>query len=158
MWRFPTALARTLRCSNAEGMGRGLRGIEWPNATRRATHSDMPARKRREPAIYRLGFTDIISVFVDFALRHIRENQAWCVRVSHVIPRWEARRTLIEDAGLGYPYDSYPAIKIARLAVDKRYSDEMPHRHVPVQGPFRCNLLPARIKVNDGHHHRAKTF
>jgi len=31
----------------------------------------MPARKRREPAIYRLGFTDIISVFEDFAVRQI---------------------------------------------------------------------------------------
>ena len=51
IWSFPAPLARTLRCSNAEGVGRALRGIERPNATRSATHSDMPARKRREPAI-----------------------------------------------------------------------------------------------------------
>ena len=30
----------------------------------------MPAKNRREPAINRLRFTDAISVFVDFAVRH----------------------------------------------------------------------------------------
>ena len=44
--------------SKAEGVGRALRGIEWPNATRRATHSDLPAQKRWEPATKRLRFTD----------------------------------------------------------------------------------------------------
>jgi hypothetical protein len=47
-----------------------VHGIERSNATRCATHSDMPAKNRREPAINRLRFTDTISVFVDFAVRH----------------------------------------------------------------------------------------
>ncbi len=47
------------------------RGIERPNATRRATHLGMPAQKRREPAINRLRFTDTISVITDFALRQL---------------------------------------------------------------------------------------
>jgi hypothetical protein len=62
---FPAPLARTLRCSNAEGMGRGLRGIEGPNATRCATHSDRTAQKRRDLANYPPRFTDKESVFVD---------------------------------------------------------------------------------------------
>ncbi len=84
IWSFPAPLARTLRCSNAEGMGRGLRGIEWPNATRRATHSDMPAQKRREPAIFPQMFTDNRSVFSNCAARHIGagEHDSLCRMMS----------------------------------------------------------------------------
>jgi hypothetical protein len=51
IWSFPAPLARTVQRSKAEGVGKALRGIERPNATRWATHSGMLARKRREPAI-----------------------------------------------------------------------------------------------------------
>ncbi len=46
------------------------RGVERPNATRGATHTDMTAKKWQKLAIYRPRFTDIKSVFVDFAVRH----------------------------------------------------------------------------------------
>ena len=50
---------------------RALRGAERPNATRLATHSDMIAKNRQEPAVNRLRFTDRTSDFEDFAVRQI---------------------------------------------------------------------------------------
>ena len=46
------------------------RGVEAPNATHCATHSDRTAQKRRKLANYRPKFTDKESVFLDFAVRY----------------------------------------------------------------------------------------
>ncbi len=51
------------------------RGIERPNATRVATHSDVPAQERRGLAVNWLRFTDRQSVFVDFAARYVGASE-----------------------------------------------------------------------------------
>ncbi len=58
-----------MRCNKTRALRRESRRIEGKNATRWATHSGMPAQKRRKPAVNRMRFTDIVSVFADFAVR-----------------------------------------------------------------------------------------
>ena len=70
MWRFPVALATTLRCNNTRAYQRGPRGIERANTTRRATRWAKGVQKWRKPAINSPKPTVACSVSACFAVRH----------------------------------------------------------------------------------------